>query len=272
MQFESRFVDVKGTRTHYHDVGSGDPVIFLHGGGPGASGASNYRRNIASLSAGRRAVVVDLPGFGQTDNKLAPGAVFEAMGGFMRDFMDAVGIEKASFVGNSMGGGTALNVALRAPQRVERLVLMGAGGGLPIFSPMPTEGLRRMAMFYAGDGPSMEKLRSVIEMLVFDPSAITPELMEERLKAASRPDVVSDYIFKRTQWGDLWREDLSQLQHPTLLIWGREDRVVPLDAAFILLKLLPHARLHVLPNCGHWAQWEKAEEFNALVGNFLAGT
>jgi len=117
----------------------------------------------------------------------------------------------------------------------------------------------------------MEKLRKVIELLVFDSSSITPELMEERLKVASRPDLQKNSVFHRPVWGDIWREDLSSLTHRTLIIWGREDRVVPLDASFILLKVIQNARLHIFPKCGHWAQWEKADEFNTLVTNFLEG-
>lgn len=269
MSFEDRFIDVDGVRTRYHDAGEGEPTIFLHGSGPGASGLSNFRRNIEPVSASHRAIVIDLPGFGETENKLPAGPVYEAMGAFVRRFMDAIKVEKASFIGNSMGGGTALMVALRAPERVNKLVLMGTGGSQAIFSPMPTEGLRRMRNFFSGDGPTMEKLKGVIELLVFDPLSMTPALLEERLKTASRPDVKANTIFDRLPWGDLWREDLARLRHSTLVIWGREDRVIPLDASFMLLKTIPDARLHVFPSCGHWAQWEKADEFNALVLDFL---
>lgn len=269
MDYEGKFVEFDGIKAHYYDIGEGDPVIFLHGGGPGASGLSNYRRNVGPLSKGYRAIVPDLPGFGETENKLAPGAVFDAMGQFVRGFMDAIGVQSADFVGNSMGGGTALNVALRAPERARKLILMGTGGSQAVFTPMPTEGLKRMRSFFLGSGPSMEKLKAVIDHLVFDPSSITPALLEERLKAASRPDLQSNSVFHRPVWGDLWREDLASLKHPTLLVWGREDRVVPLDSSFLLLKSIPNAQLHVFPKCGHWAQWEKADEFNALVADFL---
>jgi 4,5:9,10-diseco-3-hydroxy-5,9,17-trioxoandrosta-1(10),2-diene-4-oate hydrolase len=266
LELKGKFVDVAGTRTRYYDLGEGEPTILIHGGGPGASGASNYRKNIESLSAKRRVIVIDLPGFGETEGKLKDGPVFPAMGDFVRDFMDVIGVGKASFVGNSMGGATSLMVALRAPERVNKLVLMGTGGSQAIFSPMPTEGLRRMAMFYGGEGPTIEKLKGVIDLLVFDASSITEQLLAERLKAAKRPDIID--IFKRPP-ADLWRENLASLSHQTLLIWGREDRVVPLDSSFLLLKTIPNARLHVFPKCGHWAQWEKAEEFNAMVAEFL---
>lgn len=266
MDLAGKFIDVAGTRTHYHDVGEGEPTILIHGGGPGASGLSNYRKNVEALAAGRRVIVIDLPGFGETEGKLKDGPVFAAMGDFTREFMDAIGVQKASFVGNSLGGATALMVALRAPDRVNRLVLMGTGGSQAIFTPMPTEGLRRMATFHGGEGPTLAKLKGVIELLVFDASSITEELMAERLKAAMRPDVIN--IFKRPPL-DIWRENLASLKHKTLIVWGRDDRVVPLDSSLILLKTMPNAQLHVFPKCGHWAQWEKAAEFNDLVADFL---
>jgi 4,5:9,10-diseco-3-hydroxy-5,9,17-trioxoandrosta-1(10),2-diene-4-oate hydrolase len=262
----AKFIDVAGARTRYYDIGRGEPTILIHGGGPGASGLSNYRKNVEPLAAGRRVIVIDLPGFGETEGKLKEGPIFAVMGDFVRSFMDVIGIQKASFVGNSLGGATALMVALRAPDRVNRLVLMGTGGSQAVFTPMPTEGLRRMATFHGGEGPTPKKLKGVIELLVFDSSSITEELMAERLKAATRTDAID--IFKRPPM-DIWREDLASLKHKTLIVWGRDDRVVPLDSSFILLKTMPNAQLHVYPKCGHWAQWEKADEFNALVADFL---
>src|SRR5258708_25190906 len=142
MELKSKFVDVAGTRTRYHELGEGEPTILIHGGGPGASGVSNYRKNIEPLSARRRAIVIDLLRFRETEGQLDDVPVFPAMGDFVRDFMDVIGVGKASFVGNSMGGATSFIVAFRAPARVNKLVLMGTGGSPAIFSPMPTEGLR----------------------------------------------------------------------------------------------------------------------------------
>jgi 4,5:9,10-diseco-3-hydroxy-5,9,17-trioxoandrosta-1(10),2-diene-4-oate hydrolase len=269
VQVDKRFIDVDGIRSCYRDVGSGAPVVLLHGSGPGATGLSNFSRNIEHFARGNRVIVLDLPGFGETDNKLPEGMVYAEMSAFVVRFLDRLGVERASFVGNSMGGGIALKIALDTPERVDRLVLMGTGGGQALFSPMPTEGLRRMRAFFSGSGPSIEKLKSVLELLVYDQTSITPELIQERLDAASRPNVKDNVIYSRLPWGDLWRENLASVIQPTFLIWGREDRVVPLDASFLLLKTLPNAQLHIFPNCGHWAQWEKAHEFNVLVGQFL---
>jgi 4,5:9,10-diseco-3-hydroxy-5,9,17-trioxoandrosta-1(10),2-diene-4-oate hydrolase len=270
---ESRFAGKAGARLHYYEFGRGEPVIMIHGGGPGASGISNYRKNVEALAAHFRVFVIDLPGFGKSDNTIGDDGIFESLATSTLKFMDELGIEKADFVGNSLGGGTSLKVMVKSPQRVRRLVLMGTGGSVAPFTAMPTEGLQRMLTFYHGEGPTMEKLKRVVELLVFDPSQITSNLLEERLEASRQPQALAKPpLSKRGHLSDeIWREPLSTFQHETLIIWGREDRVVPMDSAFVLLKTLPNAQLHVFPKCGHWAQWEKADQFNALVVEFLKG-
>lgn len=268
----SRRVRAGGIDLHYHEAGSGFPLVLLHGGGPGASGWSNFSRNVDFLSRHWRVLVPDLPGFGKSERRLSEDKVFGFYSAIMRDFLDALDVPRAHFVGNSLGGGTALKLALDHPGRVGGLALMGTGGSLPVFSAMPTEGIKRLFEFYAGSGPSVEKLRAFIDLLVYDPSAITSELLAARYAAATVPEVVANPPLKfkgRPPLEDLWREELGALTHDVLVIHGREDRVVPLDASFVLLKLLPNARLHVFPKCGHWAQWERAEEFNALVHDFM---
>lgn len=267
-------VEVMGGKVAYHEVGEGEVTILLHGGGPGASGFSNFSRNIGPLSAGRRVITIDLPGYGGSDNRDIEGSMFDALSAVLIGFMDALDIQKASLVGNSLGGGTSLRTALDHPDRVEKLVLMGAGGSLPIHSVFPTPGLMKMFTYYLGDGPSEKKLQAIINELVYDPKLISPELFQQRLEASMRPDVVANPPLRQRKGpsairDDLWREPLHKVKHPVLLIWGREDKVIPLDSAFLYQKTLPNAELHVFPRCGHWAQWEKADQFNALVGQFL---
>jgi 2-hydroxy-6-oxonona-2,4-dienedioate hydrolase/4,5:9,10-diseco-3-hydroxy-5,9,17-trioxoandrosta-1(10),2-diene-4-oate hydrolase len=271
-QMNSQLVPVNGKQLHYSELGQGKPLILLHGGGPGAYGVSNYRRNIEFLARTNRVIVVDMPGYGKSDPIPAPGGMFDALAEQLLGWMKAIGLDKASIVGNSLGGGTALRMALSDPARVDRLVLMGPGGGLPVLSPFPTEGLLRMLTFYDGDGPSPEKLKRVIELLVFDPSSISAELLDERYKTATLPQTLANPPLRgrgANPADDLWKLALGTLQQPTLIVWGREDRVLPLDAAFVFLKTIPNAQLHVFPKCGHWAQWEKADEFNALVADFI---
>ena len=270
-----RFVNAGPVRIRYHEAGQGQPLLLLHGGGPGASGWSNYNRNIEFFARHYRVLVPDFPGFGGSDKVVPHDKLFGYFAGVIRDFLDALEIPAAHMVGNSLGGGTVIKLALDHPQRLLKGVLMGSGGGMPVFSTMPSEGVRHLVGYYEGSGPSLEKLRSFIDVMLYDGSAVTDELLNQRYQASLDPDVVRDPPIRRRNGKmpleDLWREHLTQLEHELLLVWGREDRVVPFDSALILFKQLKRARLHVFPQCGHWVQWEKAAEFNALVTEFLRG-
>ncbi len=269
----SRFVEVGGIRIHYNEVGSGEPLVLIHGSGPGASGWANFSRNMEPLSKRFRAICIDLPGFGKSDMKPAgvpiPGWWADVVG----KFLDALDIPKAHFIGNSLGGVISLKLALTRPEKVGRMVLMGTGGSLPVFTPWPTEGIKAILGYYEGSGPSIERLRAFAQQFVYDPSQLTDELLEKRLKASLDPRIVANPPMRMgpgTVLEDVWRDPgLTKLPHETLMIWGREDRVLPLDAAFVLLKQIPRARLLVMPQCGHWAQWEHADEFNATVSQFF---
>lgn len=217
--------------------------------------------------------MIDLPGYGLSQYLPATESLFEPMSQAVIGVLDDLGCDKASLVGNSLGGGTAIRTALNCPDRIKKLILMGPGGGLPLYSSAPSEGLLRMLTFYDGEGPTLEKLRRVVDLLVFDPSSISAQLLQERFEAATRPDIVKNPPLKgrgANPKDDLWREALYTLPHPTLIIWGREDRVLSLDHAFVFLKAIPNAHLHVFPKCGHWVQWEKSDAFNRLVDDFLS--
>jgi pimeloyl-ACP methyl ester carboxylesterase len=269
---ESKFVDAPDGRVHYHEWGQGRAIFLIHGGGPGAYGYSNFRKNVAPLSRRNRVIVMDLPGYGQSAKRAQPSGLTVSLANAVRDVMDHAGIHKASLVGNSLGGMTSLRFALDTPERAEKLVLMGAGGGLPMFTPFPTEGLQRMLSFYDGERPTIEKLSRVVDLLVYDRSSISQELLEERFRICTLPATMADPPLRgfQTHAKDiLWNQGIENINCPTLLIWGAQDRVVPLDAAFILQKLIPNADMHTYSKCGHWAQWERADEFNALVDDFV---
>jgi 4,5:9,10-diseco-3-hydroxy-5,9,17-trioxoandrosta-1(10),2-diene-4-oate hydrolase len=271
---EVKFIESDKGRIAYMEAGEGPVVFLIHGGGPGAYGYSNFRKNLQPIAErGNRVIIIDVPGYGQSSYRKTDGGMFGAGVEAMLKLMNELSIEKASMVGNSLGGGITLRLALEHPTRVEKMILMGTGGSLPITSTFPSEGLFRMFNFYEGEGPTLEKLDKVIDLLVYDRSAITPELVKERFKTATLPETVANPPLRGMAThpkNDLWREDIDKLQHPTLLIWGQEDRVLPLDLAFIMLKRIPNADLHVFSKCGHWVQWERADEFNELVSDFLA--
>jgi 4,5:9,10-diseco-3-hydroxy-5,9,17-trioxoandrosta-1(10),2-diene-4-oate hydrolase len=263
---------------HYHEAGQGEglPLVMLHGGGPGASAWSNFGSCLDRFAADFRVLLVDQPGFGRSDKPPVEGHFFTFAADKLALLLDELGIERVHLLGNSLGGGTATRFALRHPGRVGRLVLMGPGGlQQNLFSPEPTEGLKRLYEF--GADPTRERMRAFISTMVHDQALVTDELVEERFAAATAPgsqeamaSMGASFMAADTfEEGLLWRE-AYKIRHRTLLTWGREDRVNPVDGAFLALKLIPRASLHVFPRCGHWAQIEAADEFHAVTREFLA--
>jgi 4,5:9,10-diseco-3-hydroxy-5,9,17-trioxoandrosta-1(10),2-diene-4-oate hydrolase len=275
----SRFADLpSGLRLHYHQAGSPDApaVVLLHGGGPGASAWSNFGRTLGVLSDRFHVLAVDQPGFGESSKPLEfDRQFFTFSSDALTQLLDQVGIEQAHLVGNSLGGGTAARFALDHGRRAGRLVLMAPGGlQLNVFSPDPTEGIKSLYAFTAPPGPSRAKLADFLRTLVFDQSMITDELVDERYQYAADPETLRSMgamgksFVAGYEDAQLWRE-AYKLRQRVLLVWGREDRVNPLDGALAALKLIPRAQLHVFGGCGHWAMLEKFDEFNALVTQFL---
>ncbi len=269
----SRFADVDGVRVHYHDLGEGPPLVLLHGSGPGASGWSNYNRNVDALSARFRLIVPDLPGFGQSAMKPVDAKTPGWWSDIIRGLLDVLGIPKAHFVGNSMGGMITLKLALETPERIGQMLLMGPGGGTPMTSVWPSPGIMTLIGAYEGEGITAAKVRAFISASLYDQSAITDELVEQRLQSALDPRIVAQPPMRPGPGGppeDLWRDTrLTRLPHETLIVWGREDRVLPLDNGFVLFKQIPRAQLHVIPQCGHWVMWEQAAEFNRIALSFF---
>jgi 4,5:9,10-diseco-3-hydroxy-5,9,17-trioxoandrosta-1(10),2-diene-4-oate hydrolase len=266
---------IEDTRTglHFHESGTGEPVVMLHGGGPGASAWSNFGRNLPEFAARYRTLLVDQPGFGRSDKPEITSQYFTFAADALRKLLDELGIERAHLVGNSLGGGTAVRFALDHPDRSGRLVLMAPGGlTLNVFAPDPTEGVRRI--FAYGATPSRERLAAFLRTLVYDEELVTDELVDERQVAASDPESVramASMGASFARWPDegaLWRE-AHRLRQRVLLVWGREDRVNPLDGALVALKTIPRAQLHVFGRCGHWAQLEKFAEFNRIAMDFI---
>jgi 4,5:9,10-diseco-3-hydroxy-5,9,17-trioxoandrosta-1(10),2-diene-4-oate hydrolase len=266
-------------KLYYEEAGDGPVVVMLHGGGPGASGMSNFARNLPVFADHFRTIVVDQPGFGKSDKPPVEGNYFTFAANALRDLLDEMGIARIHLVGNSLGGGTAVRFALNFNERTDRLVLMGPGGlSLNVFAPDPTEGVKRLAEFPAPPGPSREKMEAFIRTMVFDQRLVTEELIDERYASASDPEQMAAMASMGASFFDpdcfedgmLWRE-VHRLRNRVLLIWGREDRVNPLDGALVALKLIRRAQLHVFSGCGHWAQLEKFDEFNRLVISFLEG-
>jgi 4,5:9,10-diseco-3-hydroxy-5,9,17-trioxoandrosta-1(10),2-diene-4-oate hydrolase len=272
----ARMVQVGNRHIHLSEFGTGPAVLMLHGGGPGASGLSNYARNIDALARQFRVLVPDLPGYGRSTKSVNGEDPFGDLATAMLGLLDALGIERAHVVGNSLGGACALRMALEQPGRIDRIVLMGPGG-IGISQAAPTDGLKRLLGYYAGEGPTLEKLRTFIcEDLVFDASRITDDVLRERFEASIDPEIIANpplrapkdlEAFKRLDF--LLDPRLPALGHRTLVLWGTADRVNPSSGAMALQARLPACDVYLFSRTGHWVQWERSDEFNAVVAAFL---
>lgn len=270
----SHFVQVGDLRLHYNDAGSGEVVIMLHGSGAGATGWANFHRNVdAFVAAGYRVILLDCPGFGKSDPILSAEPRFVVNARYTKGLMDALDIDKAHLVGNSMGGGSALAFAVEFPERLSKLILMGAGGvgKTSLFTPLPMEGIKLLFQVYRE--PTLDNLKKMLNVFVYDASALTEELVQLRLNSILANPLHLENFLKSVElsqfnFGD-FSADLPGIKAKTLITWGRDDRFVPIDWSLKLLNGIPDSRLHVFSQCGHWAQWEHADAFNRLVIDFL---
>jgi len=279
---DERTVTVAGKPIFVAEAGDGPAVVMLHGGGPGASGVSNYSRNIDALARQFRVIVPDMPGYGRSDKGIDQSDPFGYLADMIRGLLDELGIDSAHLLGNSYGGAAALRLALDTPHRVDKLVLMGPGG-IGTTRGAPTAGLKNLLAYYAGEGPSREKLENFIRTyLVYDGASVPDELIALRYTASIDPEVVAHPPLRRPSGPSalrtLWRMDLTrdkrlrQLATPTLVLWGRDDKVNRPAGGPMLINSMPNAQLVMTSHTGHWMQWERAELFNQFVTEFLSGS
>jgi len=266
------FVQAGGVRLHYHEVGHGDPLICLHGAGPGASAWSNFKSNVGAFASRHRVFLVDLPQYGRSEKVAITGGRLTFTARVLDAFMEAVGLTSAHVLGNSMGGQVALKMAIETPHRVKRIAVLGASPiSFSALTPLPVEGVRLIQTYYrGGEGPTRAKMRALMETLVATPGIVTDEMVEERYAASADPEVVALFTKTPPQNEDLFA-DLGKVAAPTLVLWGQDDRFGALEIGLLLLKRLQNARMVLFPRCGHWAHVERAEEFNHLVLDFFAG-
>jgi 2-hydroxy-6-oxonona-2,4-dienedioate hydrolase len=269
----SRTVKTASGTIHYHEVGPADghPVLMLHGSGPGATGWSNFNGQLRALGDTYRVIAPDMPGWGESDpvtyeERNHPQAVL--------DFMDELGIERATFVGNSMGGATSIAVAARYPERVAHLISLGAGApGVKLFGPGdgPTEGLKLLQAAYAD--ASVEGMGRFVDIFCYDDKFKTAELVKQRSdNALAHPEHLENFLagLGRPRPHVASDQEVASITAPTLLIHGRDDRVVHYENGLKLCALIPDSRLVLINRCGHWAQVEHADEFNRLLVDFIA--
>ena len=264
----ARSVQAAGITTNYHDVGDGFPALFIHGSGPGVSAWANWRLVMPALSERLRVIAPDMAGFGFSERPAGIRYDLDTWVAQAIGLLDALGLEQADVVGNSFGGALALAMAIRHPQRVRRLVLMGSVG-VPFDI---TEGLDAVW----GYTPSFENMRRIMDYFAWDRSLVNDELAELRYRASIRPGFQESFgaMFPapRQRWVDALasrEEHIRALPHETLIVHGRDDRVIPLLTSLTLAEWIDRSQLHVYGRCGHWTQIEHAARFAKLVGDFL---
>lgn len=255
-------------QTNYHDVGKGKPVLMLHGSGPGVSAWANWRLLLQSIGDGFRMIAPDLAGFGYTTAPQGTHFTRQLWLDQIVGLLDALKLDRVHVIGNSFGGSMALALAIAYPERVERLVLMGSVG-VPFEL---TEGLDAVW----GYQPGLENMRALMKIFAFDHSLIGDALVQLRHEASMRPGIqeafASMFPAPRQRWIEAMshpQADIRALAHPTLLVHGRDDRVIPLSTSLTLLEWIDNSQLHVFGRCGHWTQIERAGEFARLVSAFL---
>lgn len=270
-------IDGRTWQVHYHDCAADNPkvLVMLHGSGPGANGWSNFNRNIEPMvQAGYRVILPDCLGWGKSDSLVCEGSRSELNARTLKALLDHLGINgKIDLIGNSMGGHSVVAFALAYPQQAGSLILMGGGtGGVSPFAPMPMEGIKLLQQVYRE--PTMENLQKMMDVFVFDPSGLTPELIASRLENIVRSTEHLENFVKTIETNPRQFPDISsrlgEIKAKTLIIWGRNDRFVPMDTGLRLVAGIANSELHIFNQCGHWVQWEYADRFNRLVLDFIS--
>ncbi|TGJ99532.1 alpha/beta fold hydrolase [Leptospira semungkisensis] len=276
-QAGSRILPVGKRRIQFYEAGTGEPVLMLHGGGPGASGISNYSKNIEDLAKNFKVIVPDMPGYGGSTKGLNGKDPFGDLAATMFQFLDVLGISKTHVIGNSLGGACALRMGLEKPDMISSLILMGPGG-VDTTRSFPTKGLSLLLDYYSGKGPSLEKITEFIrDYLVYGGLDIPPSLIEERYRSSIDPEVIQSPPLRRPRGIpnfknlDFTRDPrLSKCEIPTLVLWGTEDKVNRPSGGPSLQKRLLNCDLYLFSKTGHWVQWERAEEFNSITKSFIS--
>lgn len=266
--FESRHVDAGGLRTHYLEAGKGEPLVLIHGGGAGADSIGNWRATLPVFARHFRVIALDMVGFGDTAKPDPAGFEYSqaARVRHLKDFLEALGLQRASFIGNSMGGATALGLAAFHAQRVERLVLMGSAG--------LTTKIHEDLLPVINYDFTREGMARLIRALVNDKFQPDPQLVDYRyaksLEPATRAAYGATMKWIKEQGGLFYApEVIARVACPTLVVNGKLDKVVPVANAYRFLELIADSWGYIIPHCGHWAMIEHPADFARACLGFL---
>jgi len=270
-QGTSKTVKAGGMDVHYHDVGSGDPIVLLHSYGPGTTGWITFHKILPALAQQYRCIVMDLPNFGRTGPVTYNEPLHNLQARTALALMDKLGIEKAHLVGNSQGGQSAMVVAMKNPERVNKLVFgachIKTGGDLYLMGNRPSEGSRATNDVIAD--PTRKNVHRYLRVHIDDQTLVTDDLIDYiHQNYTGHPDHVAANAASVSVPYD-HGVDLPNIKAPSLIIWGRYDRMCVFEIGIAALNNIDDSRLVLLNNCGHWPPYEKPEEYTAHLLNFL---
>ena len=271
------YIDVKGVKIHYHEAGQEHPdtIVFLHGGGYGASGWFNFYLNIEPFSEHYRTILIDMPNFGRSA-ALSPkdrgGIGYDAA--ILSEFLKLKGIEKASLMGNSKGGADAIRFSVDHTDQLDLNILMGAATGPSIMDVMPPQGTALLGDILRD--PTRDKVEKLLHLFVFDDSFVSEEWIDLRMKGMAQSDDLGHRTARLEPTAGTpigtnvnFTQMVGAVPNPTLVVFGAHDRFAAMDSSISLLRHYPNSELHIFRNCGHWVQFELSEEFNAEVINWM---
>jgi 2-hydroxy-6-oxonona-2,4-dienedioate hydrolase len=269
-------LNAAGRSYYLVELGSGPPTVFLHGGGPGCTGWSDFGVVAPLFARTRRCLFPDLLQYGRSDKNTISGPMWTFHARSIVALLDALQIDRADFICNSWGGTIALCLAAQFPERARSLTITGS---MPVFygplAPLPEGGRRgRNArdVYYGGEGPSKEKMRALMARLEwFNPRLIPDETVEMRYRQSLDPGemaLAARSDDPRGQWQDLTVE-LSQVRCPTLFCWGMNDAFLQPDYPMMLARMVQRGQLHILDSCSHHLQEERPEHYHQIVHAFL---
>jgi pimeloyl-ACP methyl ester carboxylesterase len=261
--------DANGIKTNYLEAGQGDPVVLIHGSGPGVTAYANWRLVMPALAERFRVLAPDMVGFGFSERPAAITYGVQTWADQVVGLMDTLEVSRAHLVGNSFGGAIALRIATQHPDRAGKLVLMGSMG-----VPFPiTEGLERVW----GYQPSFENMRKVLDVFAYSRDLVNDELAEVRYRGSIQPGFQESFAAMfpapRQRWVEAMctpEDQIRALPHRVLIVHGREDQVIPLQTSLRLAELIDNADLSVYSHCGHWSMIERTRDFNRQVGEFFS--
>ena len=262
-----QYVEVDGLKTFYIKKGTGDPLVIVHGGSPGACTRVNWGPNLDFLAAAGFAVYAfDQPGFGRTDNPTDYSLEYRVR--HAKAFVKAMGLDRFALMGNSQGSYIVARMALENPH-ITRLVLVASGTLAPRGSAASEELSREHAERLASYEPSLENCRALTMQTLLNPERVTDDLVRERYEMSIGKNFEANEKRRGIPAPRPVYEELKNLTMPVMILWGAQDSGAALERSLLLLRAMPGAELHIFDRSGHWVQWDQTDRFNTLVRDFL---